>query len=111
LGGVDRDNITGLVLGALITTAMPQNISITVVMGAHAPFLEAIRSQAALMPWPTTVLVDTYKMATLMADSDLAIGASGSATWERCCLALPTLMVVLADNQKKLQVGGLPRVC
>ena len=39
-------------------------------------------------------------MARRMADSDLAIGAADSTSWQRCCLGLPTLMVVLADNQK-----------
>ena len=37
--------------------------------------------------------------AQVMADSDLAIGAAGSTSWERCCLGLPTLLVVLAENQ------------
>jgi spore coat polysaccharide biosynthesis predicted glycosyltransferase SpsG len=41
-------------------------------------------------------------MAQLMADSDLAIGAAGATAWERCCLGLPTLMLVLADNQHYL---------
>jgi len=35
-----------------------------------------------------------------MADSDLAIGAAGSTSWERCCLGLPTLLIVLAENQR-----------
>ena len=39
-------------------------------------------------------------MAELMANSDLAIGAAGSTSWERCCLGLPTIMLVLADNQQ-----------
>ena len=39
-------------------------------------------------------------MAQLMADSDLAIGAAGATSWERCCLGLPTAMMVLADNQR-----------
>ena len=38
-------------------------------------------------------------MALQMVESDLAIGAAGSTSWERCCLGLPTLMVVLAENQ------------
>jgi UDP-2,4-diacetamido-2,4,6-trideoxy-beta-L-altropyranose hydrolase len=31
--------------------------------------------------------------------ADLGIGAAGATTWERCCLALPSILVVLADNQ------------
>lgn len=38
-------------------------------------------------------------LAGLMAQADLAIGASGSTTWERLCLGLPSIILVLADNQ------------
>ena len=37
-----------------------------------------------------------------MLDADLAIGAGGSSSWERCCLGLPTLLYVLAENQRKI---------
>ena len=39
-------------------------------------------------------------MAALTAAADLAIGAGGSSVWERCCLGLPSLTLVLADNQQ-----------
>jgi len=39
-------------------------------------------------------------MAEIMTNADLAIGAAGATTWERCCLGLPSIMIVLADNQK-----------
>ena len=38
-------------------------------------------------------------MAELIVDADLAIGAGGANTWERCSLGLPSLVVAVADNQ------------
>ena len=100
MGGVDQSNATGQVLQALKGCTLPQDCRISVVMGLYAPWLPQIQAQAKDMPWPTEVLVNISDMARRMADSDLAIGAAGSTSWERCCLGLPTLIVVLADNQK-----------
>lgn len=100
MGGADKDNATGQVLQALLACHLPANCNIKVVMGTTAPWLEAIQTQSQSMPWPTEVLVGVTNMAQLMADSDLAIGAAGATSWERCCLGLPTAMVILADNQR-----------
>jgi len=100
MGGVDQPNATGQVLQALKTCALPADCRITVVMGVTAPCLQNVQELAAQMPWPTDVVVNINDMAQRMADSDLAIGAAGSTSWERCCLGLPTLMVVLSDNQQ-----------
>jgi UDP-2,4-diacetamido-2,4,6-trideoxy-beta-L-altropyranose hydrolase/UDP-4-amino-4,6-dideoxy-N-acetyl-beta-L-altrosamine N-acetyltransferase len=105
MGGVDKDNATGQILEALRYCALPKNCRITVVMGASAPWLTEVRQQAAQLPWPTDVRVNISDMAQLMAASDLAIGAAGSTSWERCCLGLPTVMVVLADNQRQVAQG------
>ena len=99
MGGVDKDNATTQVLQALCNSPLPSECQITVVMGTTAPWLEDVQNQAKKMPWPTRVLVGVRNMAQLMADSDLAIGAAGSTSLERCCLGLPTLMLVLAENQ------------
>jgi UDP-2,4-diacetamido-2,4,6-trideoxy-beta-L-altropyranose hydrolase len=102
MGGVDKDNATGQVLEALKYTELPANCRITVVMGTTAPWIAEVRQLAEQMPWLTTVKAGISDMAQLMADSDLAIGAAGATSWERCCLGLPTLMLVLADNQLKI---------
>jgi RimJ/RimL family protein N-acetyltransferase len=34
-----------------------------------------------------------------MSISDLSIGASGSTSWERCCLGLPSIVINIAENQ------------
>ena len=99
MGGVDQPNATGQVLEALKTCPLPADCKITVVMGSKAPWLGQVREIAATMPWPTEVRHDISDMAQVMADSDLAIGAAGSTSWERCSLGLPALIVVLAENQ------------
>lgn len=105
LGGVDKDNITTQILQALSNAPVPKSCRITVVMGATAPWVKEVAEQAAQMPWPTEVKVGVNNMAELMASSDLAIGAAGATSWERCCLALPTIMIVLAENQKLIASG------
>lgn len=99
-GGVDKDNVTTRVLDALDASPLPETVRVTVVMGPRAPWLEAVRSRAARMRHPIEVLVGVRDMARLMAESDLAIGAGGTTTWERCALGLPSLTLVLAANQE-----------
>jgi UDP-2,4-diacetamido-2,4,6-trideoxy-beta-L-altropyranose hydrolase len=110
LGGVDVDNASGKVLKALPDCGLPVDCRITVVLGPHAPWLNQVRDQAQRMPWATEVLVNVDNMAKLMADNDLAIGAAGGSTWERCCVGIPTLVIVSALNQSSsasaLSYGG-----
>lgn len=100
MGGVDKDNVTGAVLDALRHARLPERCRITVVMGPHAPWIEAVRAEASSLPWVTEVKVGVPDMEQLMADSDLSVGAAGSTSWERCCMGLPALMLVLAENQR-----------
>jgi UDP-2,4-diacetamido-2,4,6-trideoxy-beta-L-altropyranose hydrolase len=99
MGGVDADNVTELVLEKLETCHMLNNIEIIVVMGETAPHLESVRARANALSYKTVVKVNVRNMAEIMANADIAIGAAGSTTWERCCLGLPTIQIVVADNQ------------
>lgn len=99
LGGVDKDNVTSQVLAVLREADLPKHLEITVIMGNMSPHLEQVKDLANKMHRPTQVLVGVGNMAEIMANSDLAIGAAGSTSWERCCLGLPTLVMVLAENQ------------
>jgi UDP-2,4-diacetamido-2,4,6-trideoxy-beta-L-altropyranose hydrolase len=40
-----------------------------------------------------------------MHTADLAVGAAGSATWERCALGLPALVMSIAENQIEIARG------
>ena len=111
MGGVDPDNITSHVLDALKTCDLPKDLEIMVVMGATAPYLDTVKNQAEGMPYKTKVKVSVGNMAEIMANADLAIGAAGATTWERCCLGLPSILFVIAQNQlfssEKLQDSNI----
>lgn len=102
MGGIDKDNATGTILSALCGCPLPEDCRITVVMGGNAPWLEQVKDQAANMLWATEMAVNVGNMAERMCNADLAIGAAGGSAWERCCLGLPSLLVVLAANQQNV---------
>jgi len=76
-----------------------QDIGIDVVLGGQSPSLPGLAKIARRDP-RLMLHIDTPHMARLTAEADIGVGAAGSATWERCVLGLPSLMVVLADNQR-----------
>ncbi|WP_158589579.1 MULTISPECIES: UDP-2,4-diacetamido-2,4,6-trideoxy-beta-L-altropyranose hydrolase [Clostridia] len=41
-------------------------------------------------------------ISRLMAEADLAVGAGGSSTWERCFFGLPTITIETANNQSEI---------
>lgn len=102
MGGVDLPNVTGWILERLGNCAAADEWEMTVVIGGQSPHRETLRKTLSEMTIPSRLIVDTTNMAELMADADLAIGAAGSTSWERCCLGLPTVVVVIADNQESI---------
>jgi len=99
MGGIDQANVTGQILHILKTCILPKDLTLTVIVGAASPNIEVIKKIAKAMPNKTEVKVNVDNMAKLMANADLAIGAAGATTWERCCLGLPSIQIVVADNQ------------
>lgn len=100
MGGVDQPNATGQVLKTLSECELPLGCQVSVVLGAHSPWLAEVQELAQAMPVETQVLFNVDDMGQRMADCDLAIGAAGITSWERGCLGLPSLIVILADNQR-----------
>ena len=102
MGGVDFDNFTESILDELRTCSLPDDINITVVMGRNSPHLEGVKSKANELLYNVDVKVDVDNMAEIMSNADIAIGAAGTTTWERCCLGLPTIQFVIAENQNTI---------
>lgn len=97
-GGADPSNFTGRTLDALAPRLGP-SLEADVAVGAINPHVEALRARCADMPH-VRLHVQPANMAELMAAADLAFGACGTASWERCLLGLPTIAVIFAQNQE-----------
>ena len=105
LGGSDNHNGTETILMG-IQHLNRDDIHIDVVLGATSPNKEIIREFCAINK-NFSFHCPAKNMAELMQDADLAIGSSGSTTWERCCLGLPSLVVKIAENQNEIIHQGL----
>jgi UDP-2,4-diacetamido-2,4,6-trideoxy-beta-L-altropyranose hydrolase len=95
MGGSDNENCTYDILQQL-----SDNFNVTIALGKQSPHNQMLESYAK--DKNITTIIDAENMAELMLNADLAIGAGGSTSWERCCLGLPTLLYVTADNQKEI---------
>lgn len=102
-GGFDNDNMAGAAIDG-VRAALGVSVTIHVVLASQAPHLAMLRARAADDP-QLYLHVDTKEMAGLMADSDLAIGAAGTTSWERACLGLPSLISVAAENQRATAIA------
>ena len=94
LGLTDVGGMTGRV----VETLTAGGLWIDIVVGGSAPSLAALKALAASNP-DLHLHIDTRDMAALMAAADIGVGAGGSSVWERACLGLPSVSLILADNQ------------
>ncbi|TLM66170.1 MAG: UDP-2,4-diacetamido-2,4,6-trideoxy-beta-L-altropyranose hydrolase [Deltaproteobacteria bacterium] len=96
-GGGDPGNLTGRML-AYLQGFVPPEVALDVVVGGANPHKPEIAALCERIPG-ARFHCQVSNMAELMNNADLAIGAGGATTWERCVLGLPALTFVLADNQ------------
>lgn len=94
-GGVDLANYTSIAIEALGNLGVGEIVD--VVIGDQHPYALSIKN--ACIKRGYRCHIQTTEMAKLMIDADLAVGAGGSASWERCCLGLPTILVAVSENQ------------
>jgi UDP-2,4-diacetamido-2,4,6-trideoxy-beta-L-altropyranose hydrolase len=98
LGGADADNVTKRVIDALADSGFEMKVAV----GGSNPHLTSLRQAAEAASRGTTkvdLIVDSKEMPQLMAWADFAVAAAGSTSWELAFSGLPTLFIILADNQ------------
>lgn len=99
-GGSDPTNETMKAIEAIELLGRPA-IIVDVVVGLNNKNRESIEDRCRKMK-NVNYYCQTENMAVLMAEADLAIGAGGITTWERCYMELPALVCTIAENQKKV---------
>jgi UDP-2,4-diacetamido-2,4,6-trideoxy-beta-L-altropyranose hydrolase len=108
-GGGDSHNVTLRALRALRrSNHSPQQV--VIVVGAsnpHGPVLE--REIGSLPNSHVRLAYDVEDMAELMGWAELAISGAGSTCWELAAMRVPSLLLVLAENQRGI-AEGLHRV-
>ena len=96
-GGSDMSNETMKALHALIDWNHPE-VDINVIVGESNPHrteVEKFCYQYSNMEYYCQI----SNMAEFMNKADLALGAGGTTTWERCYLGLPAIVTAVAENQ------------
>lgn len=95
-GGMDIRDFTSITLNALLKIGT-KGLDVNVIIGERHPNKEKI--MALCKKNKIQCHVQTKNMAKLMSSADLAIGAGGTATYERLFLKLPSLLTPVSDNQ------------
>ena len=99
LGGADAENVTKKVIDALAGSAL----EVKVVVGGSNPHLPSLRQAAEAASGGETrveLVLNAPEMPALMQWADMAVAAGGSTSWELAFTGLPSLFIILADNQE-----------
>jgi UDP-2,4-diacetamido-2,4,6-trideoxy-beta-L-altropyranose hydrolase len=94
VGGSTRRAVEGVLAANL-------GLAIDVVTGRTAQSLPWLHEQARDGVLRLHVDVEASVMAELMVEADIAVGGGGGTSLERCCLGLPSLVIMVADNQER----------
>jgi UDP-2,4-diacetamido-2,4,6-trideoxy-beta-L-altropyranose hydrolase len=102
-GGADTHNLLNDTLEAfsLIDTT---NLTIDVVV-PHKCELAGESIECVMKCENMQVHAGLSDLSNLMSNADLAVGSCGTTSLERCCLGLPSIVITLADNQRKIAEG------
>ncbi len=99
-GGSDPTNETMKVLRA-ISELKAKDLAVDVLVGLSNPNRKEIELFVSELPG-VVLRQYTERISELMLRADLAIGAGGATSWERCCLGLPSITIAVAENQELL---------
>jgi UDP-2,4-diacetamido-2,4,6-trideoxy-beta-L-altropyranose hydrolase len=104
LGGSDDANVTLKIIQALGQLCVP-DWEARIVAGPLNPHLDELKR--AVQPFSSSMRLqtDVFDPSELMAWADIAVAAGGTTSWELAFMAVPTVLLILADNQVGVAQG------
>jgi UDP-2,4-diacetamido-2,4,6-trideoxy-beta-L-altropyranose hydrolase/UDP-4-amino-4,6-dideoxy-N-acetyl-beta-L-altrosamine N-acetyltransferase len=102
MGGTDIENYTADILDQLLYCNLPNDLTISIILGLNCPNLDSVTEKIKQLGCKVVIKENIDNMAEIMANSDIAIGAAGTTSLERCCLGVPTIQFITAHNQNFL---------
>jgi len=104
LGGGDDENQTLRVIRAL-QAMESERLEAVVVVGAANVHRAALEPEVDGSKFPIRLVYNASNMPELMNWADVAICAGGTTCWELAFMGVPTLVIILADNQQANALG------
>jgi UDP-2,4-diacetamido-2,4,6-trideoxy-beta-L-altropyranose hydrolase len=101
LGGSDSQNYTAKVIEALQSVGIP-GLEATVVVGASNPNMASLKAAVRHSRVAIRLLRDAENMPDLMAWADVVVSGAGTTVWELMYMGVPSLLIVIADNQARI---------
>jgi UDP-2,4-diacetamido-2,4,6-trideoxy-beta-L-altropyranose hydrolase len=98
MGGSDEHNVTATAVQALCLMGA-EGLETVLLVGGSNPHVNDLQHQVAHSGLKIEFRTNVCNVGEFMAEADVAISAAGSTCWELCLLALPSLLVDIADNQ------------
>ncbi|NVK31630.1 MAG: UDP-2,4-diacetamido-2,4,6-trideoxy-beta-L-altropyranose hydrolase [Gammaproteobacteria bacterium] len=96
-GGTDPSNLTQRIAATLCKHL---DLSVTLIAGPQNAHLASLQQFVATAPNCRLDIAPTDLKPHYLA-ADLAIGAGGVMSWERIAMALPSIVLPIADNQRR----------
>ena len=78
-----------------------RHLELQLVIGANSMNRKKIEAYCRNFP-EISLQIQTTQIARLLVESDIAVGAGGVSLWERCYLGIPSVTVIVAENQKAI---------
>jgi UDP-2,4-diacetamido-2,4,6-trideoxy-beta-L-altropyranose hydrolase len=101
IGGTDPDNTSEEILRSLALLE-GDDLEVVLVVGSGNPHLKALEAAVERCPVPVRIARNVQDMPALMAWADAAIAGAGVTAYELCYMGLPSLLLIVAENQRRI---------